>query len=211
MNTISATLIESSNIDMTPSLKEYAETKIDRVHKHFDSLIQNHQIKVVLGVIKNHKSNNQKAEVTINLKGGHVIRCHSTEDTLYAAIDTVVDKIEKQMRKFKTRIYNSIQRGKSIKAFGYDEEYLTNIEEADMAVPEDFVEEVKSYNEPKIIKTKRFKMEPLDPQDAVGKLKDCGHNFYMFLNIFSNKIACVYQREDGDFGLIEPEFLQVSN
>ena len=57
MSTISATLIESSNIDMTPSLKEYAETKIDRVHKHFDSLIQNHQIKVVLGVIKNHKNN----------------------------------------------------------------------------------------------------------------------------------------------------------
>lgn len=211
MNTTSPTLIESSKIEMTPSIKEYAENKLDRVHKHFDSLIQNHQIKVVLGVVKNRKNDNQKAEVTINLKGGHVIRCHSNEENVYAAIDTVIDKIEKQMRKFKTRIYNRIQRGKSIKAFGYDEEYLDTIEDSNMAVPEEMLSDVESYSEPEIIKTKRFKMEPLDPQDAVGKLKDCGHNFYMFLNIFSNKIACVYQREDGDFGLIEPEYLQVSN
>lgn len=211
MNTTAPTLIESSNIDMTPSLKEYAEAKLDRVHKHFDSLIQNHQIKVVLGVVKNRKNDNQKAEVTINLKGGHVIRCHSNEENVYAAIDTVVDKIEKQMRKFKTRIYNRIQRGKSIKAFGYDEEYLGAIDDSGLSVPEEMAQEVEAYSEPQIIKVKRFKMEPLDPQDAVAKLKDCGHDFYMFLNIFSNKIACVYQREDGDFGLIEPEYLQVSN
>ena len=205
MNTTAPTLIETSNIDITPAIKEYAESKLERVHKHFDSLIQNHQIKVVLSVVKNHKSNNQKAEITINLKGGHVIRSHSFEDNVYAAIDTVIDKLERQLRKFKTRIYNRIHRGKSIKTFGFEED----LDSTAFEVPEEIAEDVKDYSEPKIIKTKRFKMEPMDPQDAVECLADCGHNFYMFLNIYSNKIAVVYQREDGDYGLIEPETLQV--
>lgn len=209
MNITTPTLIETSNIDITPAIKEYAESKLERVHNHFDTLIQNHQIKVVLSVVKNnnHKSNDQKAEITINLKGGHVIRSHSQEATVYAAIDTVIDKLERQLRKFKTRIYNRIHRGKSIKTFGFEEDLDTSAYE----VPEEIAEDVKDYAEPTIIKTKRFKMEPMDPQDAVECLADCGHNFYMFLNIYSNKIAVVYKREDGDYGLIEPEALQVDN
>ncbi|MDD9898035.1 MAG: ribosome-associated translation inhibitor RaiA [Candidatus Melainabacteria bacterium] len=200
----SQTIIEGRNIDITDAIREYAESKLSRIHKHFDSLIQNHDIHVVLSVLKKNRDNNQKAEITINLKGGHIIRCQSSEANVYASIDTVVDKIEGQLRKYKTKIYSKIHHGKSVKEYGLEEM-------AETLLPDDFSSHVESYKEPEIIKVKRFKMKALEPEQAVEMLDDCGHSFYMFLNIFSNRIAAVYKREDGGFGLIEPEFLQVDN
>jgi len=200
------TIIEGRNIEITQAIRDYAETKLERVHKHFDSLIQNHDIKMVLSVLKNkNKASSQKAEITINLKGGHVIRCQSSEEKVYASIDVVVDKIEAQLRKYKTKIYSKIHHGKSVKEYGLAE----SIDQE--AVPVELLEQVKNYEMPQIIKVKRFVMKAMEPEQAVERLHDCGHPFYMFLNIFSNKIACVYKRDDGGYGLIEPEYLQVEN
>jgi putative sigma-54 modulation protein len=199
------TIIVGRNIEVTDPIKDYVESKVSRIHKHFDSIIQNHDIHVVLSVLKNRKGGNQKVEITINLKGGHVIRCHSSEENVYASIDTVVDKIEAQLRKYKTKIYSKIHSGKSVKEYGIPEEIVNN------RVPSEILEQVQSYKAPKIIKVKRFRMKPLEPEQAIEMLHDCGHPFYMFLNIYSNKIACVYERDDGGYGLIEPEFLQVNN
>ncbi len=115
------TIIEGRNFEITDPIKEYAESKLDKVHKHFDSIIQNHDIRVLLAVTSA-RTNNQKVEVTINLKGGHVIRCQAAEENIYAAIDIVVDKIEAQLRKYKTKIYSKIHSGKSIKEYGITEE-----------------------------------------------------------------------------------------
>ena len=200
------TIIEGRNIEITPAIREYAETKLERVHKHFDSLIQNHDIRMVLSVLKNKtKASSQKAEITINLKGGHVIRCHASEEKVYASIDVVVDKIEAQLRKYKTKIYSKIHHGKSVKEYGIEE----SIDQE--AIPAELLEQVKGYQTPQIIKVKRYVMKPMEPEQAVERLYDCGHPFYMFLNIFSNKIACVYKRDEGGYGLIEPEYLQVEN
>ena len=196
------TIIEGRNFEITPAIKEYAETKLDKVHNHFDSLIQNHDIRVLLSVTSA-KTDNQKAEVTINLKGGHVIRCQSSQENVYAALDLVVDKIEAQLRKYKTKIYSKIHHGKSVKEYGLDEDLGTE------AIPQEIMEQISSYSSPKIIKVKRFEMKPMEPEQAVEMLDDCGHPFYMFLNVFSNKIACIYKREDNGYGLIEPEYLQV--
>ncbi len=199
------TIIEGRNIEITEAIKEYAETKLSRIHKHFDSLIQNHDIRIVLSVLKKNRDKNQKAEITINLKGGHVIRCQSSEDNVYASIDTVTDKIEAQMRKYKTKIYSKIHNGQSVKQYGLDDDSDAQ------AVSADILKAVEKYEEPKIIKVKRFRMKAMEPEQAIEMLDDCGHPFYMFLNIYSNKIACVYERDDGGYGLIEPEFLQVDN
>lgn len=204
MTTGSKTIVEGRNIEITEAIKEYAESKLKKIHKHFDSLIQNHDIRMVLSVLKKNRDKNQKAEITINLKGGHIIRCQSSEANVYASIDTVVDKIESQLRKYKTKIYSKIHHGKSVKEYG-----LVDVEED--ILPDDFATQVTTYKEPEIIKVKRFKMKALEPEQAVEMLDDCGHSFYMFLNIFSNRIAAVYKREDNGYGLIEPEFLQVSN
>lgn len=201
--------IEGKNIDLTDAIKDYAEAKVQRICNHFDSLIQNHEIRVVLSVLKNRRTSH-KAEITIFLKGGHVIRSEDSEDSIYASLDLVADKIEGQLRKYKTRIYSRIKHGKSVKDYGLTEEDLA-------AIPAGTTEQVAHNGDSngtavkEIIKTKRFKMEPLDPEVAVEKLHDTGHEFYMFLNVFTNRIACVYKREDGDYGLIEPEFLEVAN
>lgn len=203
MTTGSRTIVEGRNIEITPAIKDYAESKIARIHKHFDSIIQNHDIRMVVSVLKKNREDNQKVEITINLKGGHVIRCQSSEGNIYASIDTVVDKIEAQLRKYKSKIYNKIHHGKSVKEYGLD-----GLVDA-QPVPANLIDLVNKYEEPKIIKVKRFKMKPLEPEQAIEMLDDCGHPFYMFLNVYSNKIACVYERDDGGYGLIEPEFLQV--
>lgn len=205
MTTSSKTIIEGKNIEITPAIKEYAETKLTRIHKHFDNLIQNQNIKVVLSVVKsntNRSSSLQKAEITILLRGGHTIRCNSSEENVYASIDTVLDKIEAQLRKYKTKIYSKIRSGKSVKEYGI----TADLE--DEVVPVELLEQINNYEAPKIIKVKRFPMMPLEPEQAVEMLSDCGHPFYMFLNVFSNRIACVYQREDGGYGLIEPEAIE---
>lgn len=198
------TIIEGRNIEVTTAIREYAESKLGKVHKHFDSIIQNHDIRVLLTVTSARKDN-QKAEVTINLKGGHTVRCQSSQENIYASIDLVVDKIESQMRKYKTKIYSKIHHGKSLKEYGLKDDL--NVE----PIPQELLEQISSYNSssPKIIKVKRFEMSAMEPEQAVELLDDCGHPFYMFLNVFSNKIACVYKRDDGGYGLIEPEYLQV--
>ncbi len=197
------TIIEGRNIEVTPAIREYAETKLDKVHKHFDSLIQNHDIKLLLTVTKA-KTDNHKSEVTINLKGGHTIRCESSQENIYASIDLVVDKIESQLRKYKTKIYSKIHHGKSVKEYGLAED-ASVID----PLPQELLEQISNYSTPKIIKVKRFEMKAMEPEQAVEMLDDCGHPFFMFLNVFSNKIACVYKREEGGYGLIEPETLQV--
>jgi putative sigma-54 modulation protein len=195
--------VEGKNVEITEAIRDYAESKVARIQKHFDSLIQNHNIRTVLKVLNNRKGKNQKAEITINLKGGHVIRCESAEDSMYASIDMVVDKIEGQLRKYKTRIYSKIHSGKSVKDYGIEE---INTD----AVPIELIEHVhEDRNHQKIIKVKRFPMQPLDPETAIEKLDDSGHPFYMFLNIYSNSIACVYKREEGGYGIIEPENIAV--
>ncbi len=106
-STGSKTVIEGKNIEVTDAIREYAESKLKRVHKHFDSIIKNHSIRVVLSVLKGgggDTKRSQKAEITINLTGGHVIRCEASEDTVYAALDLASDKNEKQFRKYKTRV-----------------------------------------------------------------------------------------------------------
>lgn len=197
-------LIEGKNLDLTQAIKDYADEKVGRIHRHFDSIIQNHEIRVVLSVLNNPSiAKNQKAEITINLKGGHVIRSEDYESSIYASLDLVTDKIESQLRKYKARIYKRLHSGRGAKDFGIDIE--------DYNLPNELIEHANSYKAPKIIKTKRFVMESLEPEVAVEKLADSGHDFYMFLNVFTNKIACVYHRKDGDFGLIEPEYLQVAS
>ncbi len=197
--------VEGRNIDLTDAIKAYVDEKVQRIHNHFDSIIKNHEIRVVLSVLKNPSiAKNQKAEVTMILNGGHVIRCEEAEKSIYASIDLVVDKIETQLRRHKTRIYNRLHSGRGLKEYGIEDI-------ADFTIPEDIAEQVKKFEAPKIIKTKRFRMEALEPDTAAHKLDDSGHEFYMFLNVFTNRIACVYKRDDGDYGLIEPEFLQVAN
>ncbi len=197
-HTESKTIIEARNMELTEPIRDYAESKLKRIHKHFDSFIKNHSIRVLLSVLKSDARHEQKAEITINLSGGHVIRCEAQADTVYAALDLAADKIETQFRKYKTRVYGKIHKGKSVKHFGIEDL-------SPEMIPSESLDLAKDYNSPSIFKTKRFPMKPMDPEQAIGMLEDSDHQFYLFRNIYTDQLACVYRRKDSLYGLIEPD------
>lgn len=196
------TVVEARNLEITEAIREYTENKVEKIHKHYDSIIKNHDVIVMLSVPKNHKGKvEHKAEITINLDGGHLIKCHTTEANVYAAVDTVVDKIDTQLRRYKSKLTDKHR----------EEKALITATELDH-FPADFVSQFSTETQSaEEIKAKHIKMEALDPEDAAKRLEDCSNPFFMFLNVYSNKIACVYKRADGHVGLMEPEFLQVAS
>ncbi len=191
--------VTGRNIELTPALKEYLTDKLQRAQKHFD---QSLECTALLSVAKNPSiANSQTAEVTVKLNGS-VIRGEESTENMYASIDLVADKIERQLRKYKTRYYhkgNKTSRGHepvSAVEFNSDED-------------EDFEVERETSTgaeaRPKIVRSKRFPLKPMHPEEACKHMDLLGHDFYMFINTESNQVNTVYHRRDGNYGLIEPE------
>lgn len=165
--------IRGNKIKVTNSIKEYAEGKLTRVDKYLDS--SDIEAKVIISA----KGKEQKVEVTI-WSGKYNIRAEESNEDLYAAIDLVVDKIEKQFRKYKGKLTN-----KRIK-----EEIMPEIE--------DYFEESET-----IVRRKEIFLKPIDEEEAITQMELLGHTFFIFKNVETDKINVVYKRKDGDYGIIE--------
>lgn len=126
-------------------------------------------------------------EVTI-LSKGLFIRAEETTNDMYASIDAVIDKLERQIRKNKTKLGRRIHQ----EAF----------------VPDNFQidEQIEEENSFKIMKSKRFAIKPMDVEEAILQMNLLGHNFFVFSNSETEEVNVVYKRKDGNYGLIEPEF-----
>ncbi len=188
-------LIEGKNIELTSALKDYVNDKFSRLRKHYEHLIKEHDIRVKLSVAKNPRiSTNNITEVTIFMDG-KIIRSEQASEDMYASIDLVTDKLERQLHKYKDRVYRSQQhKGRP----------LPNPE-----LMNDLLEEGNNQNhrhdvEGKIIKSKKFKLHPLTPEEASEHLDLISHDFYVFINSKTKQINTIYLRKDGDYGLIEP-------
>src|SRR5699024_3887500 len=121
---------------------------------------------------------------------GTILRAEEATDDMYATIDKVVDILERQIRKHKTKLQNRYQDGRTIR--------FENI------AP--LTREEEEKEKPKIVKTKRFDMKPMDVEEAVLQMELLRHNFFMFLNAETDDLNVLYKRKDGNYGLIEPEF-----
>jgi putative sigma-54 modulation protein len=187
-------VIKGRNMEVTESLRDYAQQKISRITKYFDGIID---AQVELNVIKNKRvANNQIVEVTLHLKGG-VIRGEEAKDNMYAAIDLVTDKLERQISRFKKTHGGKIERVKtSAGVLEIEMEPVTLVE------PEEFEEESEK---PQIVRNKKFEIRPMEPDQAVAEMEMLGHEFFIFQNPDSNRINVVYHRRDGHYGLIEPQ------
>ncbi len=184
-------IIEGRNIEVTGALKDYVNDKFARLRKHYDHIIKTHDIKVKLSTAKNPRiTNSNVTEVTIFLDGKIIRSEHASED-MYASIDLVADKLERQLHKYKDKVYRSQQ---------HKERPIPN--------PELTGELIESNNnhvyEGKIIKSKKFRLQPLTPEEATIQLDLISHDFYVFINSKTNQINTIYRRKDGDYGLIEP-------
>ncbi|MBR3538148.1 MAG: ribosome-associated translation inhibitor RaiA [Eubacterium sp.] len=174
-------MISGKNIDVTEGLKQAVYDKLGRLEKFFN---EDTDAQVTFSVEKDR----QKIEVTIPMKG-HIIRAEQVSDDMYVSIDMVVEIIERQVVRYKKRIIDQEQ----------DAAYFQNqfLEEEDDGAEE---------GEISIIRSKRFAVKPMYPEDACVQMELLGHNFYVFRNAETDEVNVVYKRKGNTYGLIEPEF-----
>lgn len=171
-------VIIGKNIDVTPGLKSAVEDKIGKLEKYFTP---DTEIHVTLSVEKE----SQKIEVTIPVKGS-VIRSEQQSSDMYVSIDLVEEIIERQLKKYKSKLVDKQERAAAFK-------------------PEFIEEDYSDEEEIKIIRTKSFDMKPMYPEDACIEMELLGHDFYVFINAETDKVSVVYKRKGNTYGMIEPE------
>ena len=171
--------ISGKNINITPGLKDAVESKLGKLERYFSP---DTEVQVTLSVEKGR----QKIEVTIPVKGS-IIRAEQDSSDMYVSVDLVEEIIERQIKKYKTKIVDKKQS-----ALAFSEAFLQ--------------EEAEQEETVNIVKTKRFAMKPMDSEEACVQMELLGHNFFMFLNADTNEVNVVYKRKGNSYGLIEPEF-----
>lgn len=179
--------IRGENIEVTNALKEYVEKKVGRIERYFDTPPTS-EVNVTMKVVKDAHS----IEVTVQLPGV-VLRGEEANEDMYAAIDLVVEKIERQIRKHKTKINRKFRQEGSLRTL-FKEEVSTN------HVSTEEEEELQ------LVRTKRFNIKPMDIEEAILQMDMLGHSFFVFSNSESEEVNVVYKRKDGRYGLIEPEY-----
>ncbi len=172
-------IISGKNIDVTEGLKSAIYDKIGKLERYFT---QDTEVHVTLSVEKER----QKIEITIPMKG-NIVRAEQVSNDMYVSIDLVEEIIERQLRKYKNKLVDQKQAAASLSKAFVDEE-------------------IEDDEEIKIIRSKRFAMKPMDPEEACIQMDLLGHNFYVFRNAITEEVNVVYKRKGNTFGLIEPEF-----
>jgi putative sigma-54 modulation protein len=182
--------IRGKNIEMTPALKEYIEEKIGRLERYFEGV---NFVDVALTVERNRSiEKTQRAEVTMHVNG-NVIRAEEASVSMYSSVDIVVEKLERQLKKYKSKIYTSMRdrraqrRGKALPM-----EPETSPGDGETA-------------EVHIARTKKVTLRPMTPSEAALQMELLGHDFHLFLDPDLGSVNLVYRRKDGNYGLIVPE------
>lgn len=170
--------VKGRNIDVTPALKEYVEKKVTKITKQFKVV---GDISAVLKVEKG----NHIVEITVPASG-ILLRAQETTKDMYSSIDLVVEKIERQIHKYKTRL----MRRK-----------YSNFAEPIAAAPAEPVDE----GELQIVKNKHFTMHPMTPEEAILQMNLLNHDFFVFYDPDLGATNVVYRRKDGKYGLLSPE------
>ncbi|WP_079527184.1 ribosome hibernation-promoting factor, HPF/YfiA family [Halobacillus hunanensis] len=179
--------IRGENLEVTDSIKEYVEKKVGKLERYFDTPLTS-EVHVNLSVY----NDEQTIEVTIPMKN-LLLRAEEHNTDLYAAIDLVVDKLERQIRKHKTKVNRrSRQEGAPKYVFAELER------EAQQQVLEK-----EDESDIEIVRTKRFDLKPMDSEEAALQMDMLGHAFYVFTNALTDETNIVYKRRDGRYGLIE--------
>lgn len=172
-------VIYGKNIEITDNLRQAIEDKLGKLERYFTP---DTKVNVTLSVEKER----QKIEVTIPVKGS-IIRSEQVSNDLYVSIDLVEEVIERQLHKYKSKIIDKHQAGGNFQQ-GYIEDDFNNEED-----------------EIRIIRSKKFDIKPMYPEDACVQMELLGHGFFVFVNAESDKTNVVYRRKNGTYGLIEPE------
>lgn len=170
--------IRGKNIEVTPALRDYVEKKVGKVTKYFDNV---GEITVLLTVSKDRHI----VEVTVPVQG-ILLRGQEATMDMYTSIDLVIEKIERQIHKYKTKLAKRFREG-SIRTELMTHPTIKPVEDEDTVV----------------IKTKRFVVKPMDVQEAIMQMNLLNHDFFVYRDAKTEDVNVVYRRKDGKYGLIE--------
>lgn len=172
-------IISGKNIEVTEGLRSAVQDKLSKLERYFAA---DTDAQVTFSVEKDR----QKIEVTIPMKG-HIIRAEQVSDDMYVSIYLVLEVIERQVNRHRKKLIDKEQNAA----------YLN-----DSFIDED----IEDDDDIKIVRTKKFAVKPMYPEDACIQMDLLGHNFYVFRNAETDEVNVVYKRKGGTYGLIEPEF-----
>ncbi|WP_076460876.1 ribosome hibernation-promoting factor, HPF/YfiA family [Limosilactobacillus caccae] len=176
--------IRGENVEVTESIRDYVVKRISKLQKFFEDSVE----ATAHVNLKVYPNRTYKVEVTIPLPY-LTLRAEETSNDMYGSIDLVTDKLERQIRKYKTKV-NRKSREKGLKNLEF--------------VPSDD-DSAESVEELKIVRTKQVSLKPMDPEEAVLQMDMLGHDFFVFQDAETDGTSIVYRRNDGRYGLIEAE------
>ena len=172
-------IITSKNFTPSETFKNKLEKKMEKLDKYFSKET------VVNVMLTGEKNNRQKMEATINA-GGLIFRAEDTNTDIYYCLDNVIDKLSSQMSRFKNKLIKKHKDQKEI--------FLADVPET-----ADVIEETK------VVKTKRFALNPMTTDEAILQMELLGHNFFVFKDAETNAVCVVYKRAEGDYGVLVTE------
>jgi putative sigma-54 modulation protein len=172
--------VKGKNVEVTDALQNYAEKKVEKLSKYFQTLR-------AATVTESVQRNWQIVEITLE-GDGILLRSEERSDNMYASVDLAVEKLETQIRRFKGKLMERTHPGISPK------EQVSAPEAVEAAV------EI-----PRIVRTKNVTLKPMQAEEAAMQMELVNHNFYIFQNSDNDLVSVIYKREDGNYGLIEPE------
>jgi len=171
--------LRGDRLEITDAMKSYAKEKLQKLEKYIEE-----PEKADANILVKVRNHTNKIEVTIPLKK-FILRAEEEQPDFYTAVDVVIDKLERQIRKNKTRLES--KKIKEAKEFVSD--YIDAIEEEPQ----------------KIVKRKSITVKPMDEEEAILQMELLGHQFYLFKNVETDTQTLIYKRKDGNYGIIEAE------
>ena len=188
-------LIHGRNLELTPSLRDYTKTKIDKATHNFQEMVK--EADVHLSVARNPRVPQQTAEVTV-FANGTVIRAQERSENLYASIDLVANKLARQLRKYKERHNsNNIHNNRSTKSIQEDESESFSSSESSL------IEGKEAHLPDPAVRRKYFEMTPMSIEKARAQLDLIDHDFYMFREKNGTNLKVIYKRNQGGYGVIQ--------
>lgn len=177
--------IYTKELEMTDKVKEYATKKVSRLERYLNEIVE---CRVDLAYVKTARNAADRFVAQLTIRGkGFILRAEERADNLHASIDEAVEKMSRQIERFKGKHWRN--RGDGMPASG--------------ALPIDY--EIEEESEPEIVRRKSFNLIPMDEYEAIEQMRLLGHeNFFVFYNGKTSKINVLYKRRDGSFGLIDP-------
>ena len=178
-------IVQGRNVQVTDRLHEYVEDKVDKLDRYLSTITE---ARMELAIEKTRSAEDrQVAQLTVRAKGT-LLRSEERSADMFTSVDMVMDKMKRQIDRFKSKRRSRL-RGAAVEPA------------TDMMVEE----EEEESEETRIVRTKRFRITPMDPEEAVEQMELLGHTFFVFYNVDEGQINVVYARRDGDYGLIQPE------